>query len=78
MTRATPFEISVDRVLVGAYVLIGVTVALINTNLRERALASTLAENTARVLRQLRPRRFPESEMDPVNYKLLNPEPFLR
>jgi len=41
-------------------------------------VASTLAENTARVLHQLRPRRFPESEMDPVTYKLLNPEPFLR
>jgi len=41
-------------------------------------VASTLAENTARVLHRLRPRRFPESAMDPLTYKLLNPEPFLR
>lgn len=40
-------------------------------------VASTLAENTARVLHELRPRRFPESEMDPSSYKLLNPEPFV-
>ena len=39
-------------------------------------VASTLAENTARVLHELRPRRFPESEMDPGSYKLLNPERF--
>lgn len=39
-------------------------------------VASTLAENTARVLHQLRPRRFPESQMDPHTYKLLNPEAF--
>jgi hypothetical protein len=46
---------------------------------RDRRLktASTLAENTARVLHELRPRRFPASEMDPQTYKLLNPEPFL-
>lgn len=40
-------------------------------------VASTLAENTARVLHQLRPRRFPESDMDPLTNKLANPEPFL-
>jgi hypothetical protein len=40
-------------------------------------VASTLAENTARILHDLRPRRFPESRMDPHTYKLLNPEPFL-
>jgi Domain of unknown function (DUF4303) len=40
-------------------------------------VASTLAENTARVLRALRPRRFPESQMDPATFKLLNAEPFL-
>lgn len=40
-------------------------------------VASTLAENTARVLHDLRPRRFPESVMDPQTYKLLNPEPFV-
>jgi hypothetical protein len=40
-------------------------------------VASTLAENTARVLHQLRPRRFPESDMDPATNKLANPEPFL-
>ena len=44
---------------------------------RRLRVASTLAENTARILHQLRPRRFPESEMDPATYKLLNPEPFL-
>jgi len=44
---------------------------------RRLKVASTLAENTARVLHQLRPRRFPESRMDPATCKLLNPEPFL-
>jgi hypothetical protein len=44
---------------------------------RRLRVASTLAENTARVLHALRPRRFPESQMDPGTYKLLNPEPFL-
>ncbi|WP_242341328.1 DUF4303 domain-containing protein [Anaeromyxobacter sp. SG66] len=44
---------------------------------RRLKIASTLAENTARVLHELRPRRFPESVMDPQTYKLLNPEPFL-
>lgn len=44
---------------------------------RRLRVASTLAENTARILNQLRPRRFPESQMDPATYKLLNPEPFL-
>ena len=44
---------------------------------RRLKVASTLAENTARVLHQLRPRRFPESQMDPATCKLLNPEPFL-
>jgi len=44
---------------------------------RRLRVASTLAENTARVLHELRPRRFPPSEMDPLTYKLLNPEPFL-
>jgi Domain of unknown function (DUF4303) len=44
---------------------------------RRLRVASTLAENTARVLHELRPRLFPPSEMDPLTYKLLNPEPFL-
>jgi uncharacterized protein DUF4303 len=44
---------------------------------RRLKIAPTLAENTARVLWQLRPRRFPEPHMDPQTYKLLNPEPFL-
>jgi hypothetical protein len=44
---------------------------------RRLKVASTLAENTARVLHELRPRRFPPSVMDPATYKLLNPEPFL-
>ncbi|ABS24429.1 conserved hypothetical protein [Anaeromyxobacter sp. Fw109-5] len=44
---------------------------------RRLKIASTLAENTARVLHELRPRKFPESVMDPQTYKLLNPEPFL-
>jgi len=44
---------------------------------RRLKVASTLAENTARILHRLRPRRFPESQMDPATYKLLNPEPFL-
>ncbi len=46
---------------------------------RDRRLktASTLAENTARVLHELRPRLFPPTEMDRQTYKLLNPEPFL-
>jgi hypothetical protein len=44
---------------------------------RRLKVASTLAENTARILHQLRPRRFPDSVMDPGTCKLLNPEPFL-
>lgn len=44
---------------------------------RRLKIASTLAENTARVLHELRPRKFPESVMDPQTYKLLNPEPFV-
>jgi hypothetical protein len=44
---------------------------------RRLRIASTLAENTARVLHELRPRRVPPSEMDPATFKLLNPEPFL-
>ncbi len=44
---------------------------------RRLRIASTLAENTARVLHELRPRRFPDSEMDPQTFKLTNPEPFL-
>lgn len=44
---------------------------------RRLRVASTLAENTARVLHELRPRRFPPTEMHPNSYKLLNPEPFL-
>jgi len=44
---------------------------------RRLRVASTLAENTARVLHELRPRRFPETVMDPLTYKLLNPEPYL-
>jgi hypothetical protein len=44
---------------------------------RRLKVASTLAENTARILHRLRPRRFPDSVMDPGTCKLLNPEPFL-
>jgi hypothetical protein len=44
---------------------------------RRLRVASTLAENTARVLHELRPRRFPATVMDPQTYKLLNPEPYL-
>jgi hypothetical protein len=44
---------------------------------RRLRVASTLAENTARVLHELRPRRFPPTEMHPNTFKLLNPEPFL-
>ena len=44
---------------------------------RRLRVASTLAENTARILHALRPRRFPDSQMDPATNKLLNPEPFL-
>ncbi len=44
---------------------------------RRLRVASTLAENTARVLHELRPRRFPPTVMDPLSYKLLNPEPYL-
>jgi hypothetical protein len=44
---------------------------------RRLRVASTLAENTARVLHELRPRRFPATEMHPNTFKLLNPEPFL-
>jgi len=45
---------------------------------RRLRVASTLAENTARVLHDLRPRRFPPTVMDPLTYKLLNPDPYLR
>jgi hypothetical protein len=44
---------------------------------RRLRVASTLAENAARVLHELRPRRFPPTVMDPLTYKLLNPEPYL-
>jgi hypothetical protein len=44
---------------------------------RRLRVASTLAENTARVLHELRPRRFPPTVMDPGTYKLLNPERYL-
>ncbi len=44
---------------------------------RRLRVASTLAENTARILHELRPRRFPASVMDPLTYKLVNPEPYL-
>jgi hypothetical protein len=44
---------------------------------RRLRVASTLAENTARVLHELRPRRFPPTSMDPLTYKLLNPEPYV-
>jgi hypothetical protein len=44
---------------------------------RRLRVASTLAENTARVLHELRPRRFPPTVMDPLTYKLLNAEPYL-
>jgi hypothetical protein len=44
---------------------------------RRLRVASTLAENTARVLHELRPRRFPPTVMDAQTYKLLNPEPYL-
>jgi hypothetical protein len=44
---------------------------------RRLRVASTLAENTARVLHELRPRRFPPTAMDAQTYKLLNPEAYL-
>jgi hypothetical protein len=44
---------------------------------RRLRVASTLAENTARVLHELRPNRFPQTVMDPQTYKLLNPERYL-
>jgi uncharacterized protein DUF4303 len=44
---------------------------------RRLRVASTLAENVARVLHELRPRRFPPTVMDPLTHKLLNPEPYL-
>jgi hypothetical protein len=44
---------------------------------RGLSITSTLAENIARVLHQLRPRRFPKSELDPKTNHLRNPEPFL-
>jgi hypothetical protein len=44
---------------------------------RRLRVASTLAENTARVLHELRPRRFPPTVMDPLTYKLLNPEAYV-
>jgi hypothetical protein len=44
---------------------------------RRLRVASTLAENTARVLHELRPRRFPATEMHPNSFKLLNPEPYV-
>jgi hypothetical protein len=44
---------------------------------RRLRVASTLAENVARVLHELRPRRFPPTVMDPLTQKLLNPEPYL-
>jgi hypothetical protein len=44
---------------------------------RRLRVASTLAENAARVLHELRPRRFPPTEMHPNTFKLLNPEPYL-
>lgn len=44
---------------------------------RRLRVASTLAENAARVLHELRPRRFPPTVMDPLTYKLLNPDPYL-
>ncbi len=44
---------------------------------RRLRVASTLAENAARVLHELRPRRFPPTVMDPLTYKLLNPERYL-
>lgn len=40
-------------------------------------LAGTLAENLARVLHELRPNRFPRSEMSPTTNHLTNPEAFL-
>jgi hypothetical protein len=46
---------------------------------RDRALplASTLAENVARVLHGLRPRRFPDSVLDPKTNHLRNAEAFV-
>jgi len=44
---------------------------------RRLRVASTLAENTARVLHELRPVRFPPTAMHPNTFKLLNPEPYL-
>lgn len=62
-----------DRELVRLQRLVGEFVE------RDRRLrvASTLAENAARVLHALRPRRFPPTEMHPNTFKLLNPEPYL-
>lgn len=40
-------------------------------------ITSTLAENIARILHRLRPKRFPESVLDRKTSHLLNPEPFL-
>lgn len=44
---------------------------------RRLRIAPTLAENTARVLHELRPRRYPAPIMDPATYKLQNPEAFV-
>jgi hypothetical protein len=60
-------EIARLQVLVGAF----------EERDRRLRVASTLAENVARVLHELRPRRFPAPVMDPLTYKLQNPEPFL-
>jgi hypothetical protein len=44
---------------------------------RARPMASTLAENLARVLHQLRPKRFPDPVLNPKTNHLDNPDPFL-
>ena len=44
---------------------------------RQVPIASTLAENVARVLHGLRPRRFPKTVMDPGTNHLRNPEAFI-
>lgn len=44
---------------------------------RQIPRTSTLAENIARVLHELRPRRFPDSKLNPRTSHLDNPDPFL-
>jgi hypothetical protein len=44
---------------------------------RQLSQTTTLAENMARVLHQLRPKRFPNSQLNPKTNHLDNPDPFL-